>query len=122
MSSHLTNPSGRVSSTYEPPVSNEHKNGQDKIHLSSFAREKDIGHPRPETLPERTEPDDHPSYPPNASRQNISTPGEDTLFQPKQSKWQIWWPRLRVTLACFAPVVLETLDYTGTLALVSLFL
>ncbi|KAG8749690.1 hypothetical protein FRC14_001181, partial [Serendipita sp. 396] len=30
----------------------------------------------------------------------------------KASLWRIWWPRLRLALAVFLPVFLETLDYT----------
>ncbi|CAG8692177.1 194_t:CDS:2, partial [Acaulospora colombiana] len=53
--------------------------------------------------------DERAVYPPT---QHTQAPDEDTLVPPQPSKWHIWWPRVRVTLACFLPVVLETLDYT----------
>ncbi|KAG8833047.1 hypothetical protein FRC17_000113 [Serendipita sp. 399] len=37
---------------------------------------------------------------------------EDQVVSTKPSFWQVWWPRLRLAIAVFLPVFLETLDYT----------
>ncbi|KAG8830751.1 hypothetical protein FRC17_004286 [Serendipita sp. 399] len=37
---------------------------------------------------------------------------EDQVISTKPSFWQVWWPRLRLAIAVFLPVFLETLDYT----------
>ncbi|PVG04257.1 MFS general substrate transporter [Serendipita vermifera] len=106
MSNHPTNPSGQAGPTHELPGIGNPSSHQYIKKQDPYIRNKYTGRPIVEDRDERNE---ETVYPPT---QHIQTPDEDTLVQPKPSKWQIWWPRIRVTLACFLPVVLETLDYT----------
>ena len=55
-----------------------------------------------------------PSQPIDGSLPNQASKETGGPEPPKQSAWQRWKPRLRLSLALLLPVMLETLDYTST--------
>src|SRR5271170_1335713 len=64
--------------------------------------------------------DQQNAYPPNQAgypQTTLNDPSSQAhgATQPDlKSKWKEWLPRLRLVGAVFLPVILETLDYTGT--------
>jgi hypothetical protein len=97
-------------------------------YLIRQARGTDQNPPAPTRRERRRQQRDVNAYPPNQQYVNQSQGYQQNALndpnvpaygavQPEQSfqeKLKVWLPRLRLVAAVFLPVILETLDYTGT--------
>ncbi|PVF97525.1 MFS general substrate transporter [Serendipita vermifera] len=75
-------------------------------HLFKKTKERDA-----EKVDEKAAPENQAGNPDDSN--TVTNPeNQDATPPPKQSKWQVWKPRVILISAIFLPVFLETLDYT----------